>query len=211
MKKELILASGSPRRHEILTLAGIPHRVLVPPAGSADESAVEETPDDPGTYVRRLAQMKNRAALCAFGGREEFRSAAFLTADTVVWLPGRGGSPGEILGKPKDKEDAARMLRDLSGREHYVLTGVMISDPETGRETVFSEETEVRFRELREDEIQKYAASGDPFDKAGAYGYQSGACIFVESIKGDYFNVVGLPVCRVSVELYKLFADERPQ
>ena len=204
--KELILASGSPRRHEILTLAGIPHRVLVPPAGSADESAVEETPDDPGTYVRRLAQMKNRAALGAFGGREDLRSAAFLTADTVVWLPGCG-SPGAILGKPKDREDAARMLRDLSGREHYVLTGVMISDPETGREVVFSEETEVRFRELREDEILRYAASGDPLDKAGAYGYQSGACIFVESIRGDYFNVVGLPVCRVSVELYKLFGN----
>ncbi|MBQ3637970.1 MAG: septum formation protein Maf [Clostridia bacterium] len=201
----VILASASPRRREILALAGIGFRVMVPPASLADESAVVPIPSDPAKTVRDLAEMKSRAALRAFGDSEEVRDSLILAADTVVWLPGGGPDGlGEILGKPKDAADAVRMLKELSGRSHRVFTGVALVHPASGRRSVFSEETEVFFRPLGDGEIRRYVESGDPLDKAGSYGYQSGACIFVESIRGDYFNVVGLPICRVSVEIGKM-------
>ncbi len=189
IEKELILASASPRRHEILTLAGFVHRVLTAPA---DESGITFVPGHEKEGVIALARLKNRALREALSPRH----AVVLSADTVVWA-------GGVLGKPKSPEDAARMLRLLSGREHAVLTGVSIFDTESGEEISFAEETAVRFRELSDAEIARYVESGDPLDKAGSYGYQSGACIFVEGIRGDYFNVVGLPVCRVAVELRK--------
>ncbi len=191
-EKELILASASPRRHEILTLAGFAHRVLTAPA---DEHEIALVPGHEKEGVIALARLKNRAL------REQLspHGAVVLSADTIVCA---GGAQG-VLGKPKDPADAARMLRLLSGREHTVLTGVSICDTESGEETAFAEETAVRFRELSDTEIARYVESGDPLDKAGAYGYQSGACVFVEGIRGDYFNVVGLPVCRVAVELAK--------
>ena len=193
--KQLILASKSPRRHEILNLAGMEHRILTAPA---DESAVPFPEGRPDEYVMALAKLKNDAVYAAFGA--ELGGAVILSADTVVWLP---GSP-RPLGKPKDRNDARRMLSSLSGREHEVLTGVMLRDTKTGGIRLFAETTAVRFRALETDEIDRYVESGDPLDKAGAYGYQSGACVFVEGIRGDYFNVVGLPVCRVAAELRAL-------
>ena len=150
---------------------------------------------------RALAELKNRAVARAYP--DEAANAVILSADTVVWSP-EWGLP---LGKPKDRDDAVRMLEALSGKSHEVITGVMLRDGRSGRESLFSETTEVFFRELGREEILRYADSGDPMDKAGAYGIQSGACVFVRGIRGDYFNVVGLPVCRVSEELSKLTAS----
>ena len=148
-----------------------------------------------------LAELKNRAVARAYP--DEAANAVILSADTVVWSP-EWGLP---LGKPKDRDDAVRMLEALSGKSHEVITGVMLRDGRSGRTSLFSETTEVFFRELGREEILRYADSGDPMDKAGAYGIQSGACVFVRGIRGDYFNVVGLPVCRVSEELSKLTAS----
>ena len=198
MEYGLILASGSPRRHEILNQAGLFHRVLTAPA---DESAVPFPAGHPEQYVMALAELKNRAVARAYP--DEAANNVILSADTVVWSP-EWGLP---LGKPKDRDDAVRMLEALSGKSHEVITGVMLRDGRSGRESLFSETTEVFFRELGREEILRYVDSGDPMDKAGAYGIQSGACVFVRGIRGDYFNVVGLPVCRVSEELSKLTAS----
>ena len=124
-----------------------------------------------------------------------------LTADTVVV------AAGGILGKPHDREDAKNMLRRLSGREHTVYTGVCISAH--GKETVFSEATKVKFFDLTDKEIADYVLSGEPMDKAGAYGIQGLGCTLVEGIGGDYFNVVGLPVARVVREIKKITGAEK--
>lgn len=192
-KREIILASASPRRHEILTLARIPHRVLTAPA---DEGAVPFPAGDPQGYVIALAELKNNALFAACGG--EIGDTPVLSADTVVWSP----EWRRPLGKPRDADDARRMLHALSGKAHEVWTGVMIRSGD--RVSRFAVSTEVRFRRLTDGEIDEYVESGDPLDKAGAYGYQSGACVFVEEIRGDYYNVVGLPVCRVAEELARL-------
>ena len=194
---DIILASASPRRHEILNQAGIEHRILTAPA---DEHAVPFPEGNPGEYVMSLARLKNDAVRDAVPG--DCEGSVILSADTVVWSP----TQGQPLGKPKDADDARRMLRALSGTSHFVVTGVMLRFTKAGRvrEALFAEETEVFFRELSEDEIDRYVESGDPMDKAGAYGIQSGACSFVRWIRGDYFNVVGLPVCHVVEELNKL-------
>ena len=192
-KREIILASASPRRHEILTLARIPHRVLTAPA---DEGAVPFPAGDPQDYVIALAELKNDALFAACGG--EIGDTPVLSADTVVWSP----EWRRPLGKPRDADDARRMLHALSGKAHEVWTGVMIRSGD--RVSRFAVSTEVRFRRLTDGEIDEYVESGDPLDKAGAYGYQSGACVFVEEIRGDYYNVVGLPVCRVAEELARL-------
>ncbi len=190
---EIILASASPRRHEILTLARIPHRVLTAPA---DESAIPFPAGDPGEYVIALARLKNDALFAAYG--DTIGYTPVISAETVGWSP----AMKQPLGKPKDTDDARRMLRELSGRAHEVWTGVMIRSG--ARSSAFAVSTEVRFRPLSEEEIDEYVNSGDPLDKAGAYGYQSGACVFVEEIRGDYYNVVGLPVCRVAEELARM-------
>lgn len=173
----LVLASQSPRRRELLERAGF--RFLVRPA-QVDESWREG--EDPQSHVCRLAREKARAVAAA-------HDEIVLGADTVVVVD------GEILGKPADAADAARMLRLLSGRDHYVFTGVCLRRGET--ELVEAERTLVRFAALEEGEIREYVASGEPMDKAGAYAIQGLASRFVERIEGCYFNVVGLPVARV--------------
>ena len=170
----LVLASRSPRRSEILRAAGI--RFTVRPADIAEAPRPGETPD---AYVRRLAEEKADVAGIHDG-------EIVLGADTVVVVA------QHILEKPADPSDAARMLRVLSGREHFVLTGVCLRGPEKKRVDTVS--TSVRFAPLSEDEIAEYVASGEPMDKAGAYAIQGLACRFVERIEGDYFNVVGLPI-----------------
>jgi septum formation protein len=179
----LVLASASPRRRELL--AGLGLQFTVRPAD------VDETPregEDPGVYVLRLAQEK---AAAVARDQEEL----VLAADTTVVVD------GEILGKPSDEEDARRMLRRLSGREHEVLTGIALC--EAGRRDASSvERSRVRMAALSEDEIAWYAASGEPLDKAGAYAIQGLGSLFVEAVAGNYSNVVGLPVPAV----YRLFA-----
>jgi septum formation protein len=172
----LILASASPRRRELLRRAGIPFRVR---RVEVDEST--RPGESPRRHVLRLAREK--AAAARRPGEE------VLAADTVVVIDNR------ILGKPRDARDAARMLRMLSGRVHRVLTGVCLLTPAASRSEVV--ETRVWFRRLTRAEIAAYVASGEPFDKAGAYAIQGLASKFVKRIDGCYCNVVGLPVSRV--------------
>jgi septum formation protein len=183
--RPLLLASRSPRRAALLEAAGIPFERAAPLAVSeALPTAEDGAALDPGETVRRLAARKVRAATAAAPGR------LVLAADTLVFLDGRP------LGKPDDAEAAVRMLRALSGREHLVATGVALAGP--GREpAVGHAATRVRFRALEEAEIRRYVATGEPLDKAGAYGIQGGAGAFVASLEGDEDTVVGLPVALV--------------
>ncbi len=182
---KLILASASPRRRELMGHLGLPFSV-VPAAGP-------ETPPpgaDAGETARALSEAKAREVAGTYP------DAVVIGADTVVEID------GEILGKPRDEADAKRMLRLLSGREHRVYTGVtVIAGGEM--ESVW-ERTRVFFRPMTEAEIASYTATGEPLDKAGAYGYQGRASLYVERIDGDYFNVVGLPLCRLGTMLEKL-------
>jgi septum formation protein len=182
----LVLASQSPRRRELLGCAGIPF--VVRPS-SVDEARIGD--EDPGEHVRRLAREKAQSVAC---GPDEI----VLGADTVVVID------GEVLGKPSDPEHAARMLRQLSGRAHEVVTGICLRT--SNRLIVDMESTRVRFVRLSEEEIAAYAASGEPLDKAGAYAIQGLASRFVGRIEGCYFNVVGLPVALVWRHLKELAA-----
>ena len=175
----LILASASPRRQELLRNAGI--EFVVQPAN------VPEIPRDgeaPRAFAERMAREK---ALAVFAQRP---NDLVLGADTVVVVD------GEILGKPRDAADAARMLRLLSGRKHEVITGVCIAGPRLKPENK-SETTVVSMNALSDDDIRSYVASGEPMDKAGAYAIQGMASRWIPRIEGDYFNVVGLPVALV--------------
>lgn len=185
--RRLILASASPRRHEILAAAGIPHEIRAAHADEALPAGI--TPD---AAVEMLSARKAAAALAQAGENE-----IVLAADTVVSQSGR------ILGKPADEDDARNMLRALSGGSHTVYTGITVTDGVTS--VTAHEETVVRMRTILPQEIEAYIASGDPMDKAGAYGYQSLAGIFVAGIEGDYFNVVGLPLCRTAAILRDRF------
>ena len=189
VKRPIILGSASPRRHEILLNAGIAHTIVT---AEADEKSIRFTPGHAGEYVLFIAALKNAAVVESIKDRDN--ESLVISADTIVYFPDND----VVLGKPKDPDDATKMLRMLSGKSHEVLTGVVIHDMKTGCEERFYEATKVFFRELSEEEISEYVSSGDPLDKAGSYGMQSGACAFVRRIDGDYFNVVGLPVCRVS-------------
>ena len=194
--KSIILASASPRRHEILTLAGIDHCVIT---SDADEGSVPFTVGKPGEYAIATASLKNDAVYEAVKDADEHKNSLVVSADTIVYMDG-APSP---LGKPKDRDDAIRMLTSLSGNSHSVVTGVVIRDVASGTRSEFSISTRVYFRRLSTEEILRYVDSGDPMDKAGAYGIQSGACSFVERLDGDYFNVVGLPICALVQEITK--------
>jgi septum formation protein len=173
----LILASGSPRRREILERAAIP---FVARPAEVDESV--RPGEDACAYVKRLAREKAEAVDAA-------PNDIVLGADTVVVVE------REILGKPLDEADAARMLRMLSGREHIVMTGVCLLSAGEAVEDI--EKTVVRFVPLSDKEIEEYVASGEPLDKAGAYAIQGLASKFIDRVEGCYFNVVGLPIARV--------------
>jgi septum formation protein len=181
----LILASASPRRRKLLAQAGFVFGV-----DAADLDETRRVGEDAGDYVRRLAEEK---ASAVFAGRVEdcsdSRPLVVLGADTCVVCD------GEVLGKPVDAGDAERMLRMLSGREHFVLTGVAAAT----RAGVVSDvvTTEVTFYEIAESEITAYCATGEPLDKAGAYGIQGYAARWVPRIDGCYFNVMGLPIAWV--------------
>lgn len=173
---QLVLASASPRRRQILRTAGIPF--IARPADVVEAHLPGESPE---AVVKRLAEAKARAVW-----RE---GELVLGADTVVVID------TTILGKPADEDDARRMLRLLSGRAHRVLTGIVLFNGTDARAEI--EDTTVHFRALDDLEIADYAATGEPLDKAGAYGIQGAASKFVHRIEGCYFNVVGLPISRV--------------
>jgi septum formation protein len=174
----LILASSSPRRRELLTQAGISFCVE-----SIDIDESHRSGETPIAYTLRLAREKAEAIFVAHP------TSTVLGADTIVVCD------AEILGKPADAADAARMLRLLSNRSHQVITGVAILSPQ-GTVTR-AETTTVVMREILEKEIETYIATGEPMDKAGAYAIQGGAAKFVVQIEGDYTNIVGLPVALV--------------
>ena len=182
----LVLASASPRRRELLARFGVPFEVI--PARGAEPRLRDLSP---GALVRTLAAGKAAEVASALPD-----DAVVIAADTVVELD------GEILGKPGTPEKAAEMLRALSGRENRVWSGLVVR--RGGVVLTADEGTRVRFRTLSEEEIAAYVATGEPLDKAGAYGYQGLASLFVESIDGDYFNVVGLPLCRLGMMLREL-------
>jgi len=179
-RPELILASSSPRRQELLREIGIPFQVHA--ANINEDQMLRE---DPIAYALRLAQAKAEAVAV------QYPQSYVLGADTIVVVD------GEVLGKPKDREDAARMLGVLSGRGHEVTTAVSVVAPGTLVETRAST-TKVYFRELSEDEIQRYVAGGEPMDKAGAYAIQGGASRWTDRIEGEFSNVVGLPLSLVT-------------
>jgi septum formation protein len=189
----LILASASPRRHELLTQAGFTFQV--------HPAHIPENPnpnEEPIAYVTRLAREKAQAVfteITTATASEKRASAApqVLGADTTVTLD------NQILGKPEDPADAARMLRLLSGRTHRVITGVAVITAE--RTEVAAEVTGVTFRSLSDEEIAAYIATDEPMDKAGAYAIQGRAARWIPRIQGDYFNVVGLPIALVSTML----------
>ena len=182
----IILASGSPRRRELMVLfTGL--ETVVHPARGEEKPHPELTPEE---LVRELSRAKAAEAA------ESFPDDIVLGADTVVVCA------GEVLGKPKGENDAARMLHLLSGREHEVLTGVTLIARSSVRSVC--EKTSVHFREMTDGEIAAYIATGEPMDKAGAYGIQGAAALFIERIEGDYYNVMGLPVCRVGGMLKEL-------
>ena len=187
---ELILASGSARRRELLTMCGYDFTVM---PCSADESAVRA--DDPRELVRELALLKARTVFDLLP-EERRGKAAVLGSDTVVALRGR------VLGKPADENDAAKMLKALSGRINTVHTGVAVVT--AAGESVCCDSARVRFCSLTDEEIKAYVATGEPMDKAGAYGIQGLSSMFISSVEGSYFTVVGLPVHIVYSELKKI-------
>jgi septum formation protein len=177
----LILASQSPRRRELLGLTGLDFIVRV-----AD---IDETMDPEKAPFDEVARVSRRKAEAVARKPED----VVIAADTIVVCEGK------VLGKPRDEADAFRILSLLSGRHHEVMTGMTVV---RGDEVItHTEVTKIHFRQLHPEEIRAYIASGEPMDKAGAYGIQGGAALFCEKLHGDYYNVMGLPVCRLGLML----------
>ena len=184
---QIILASASPRRRELMGLYGVPFTIR-----AAD---IDETMDPGKPPFDEVARVSRCKALAVSREPED----VVVAADTIVVCQ------GEVLGKPRDKEDAARMLRLLSGSTHQVMTGCTVLGG--SRAETFTQVTELHFRPLSEREIARYIATGEPMDKAGAYGIQGGAALFCEGLTGDYYNVMGLPVCRLLEALQNIAPD----
>lgn len=188
---EIILASQSPRRRELLKKMDISFSVRN--IDISEEIYNEENPQD---YVLRMAETK-----AAEGARTE-KNALVIGADTIVCID------NEILGKPKDKEDAAKILNKIQGRKHFVFTGVSLNLDNGEKVVSFIEKTEVNFAKMSREEILNYIETGEPMDKAGAYGIQDKGALFVKSINGCFYNVMGLPVRRIYEELNILIKGE---
>ena len=184
---QLILASASPRRQELLKLFHMPFVVRV-----ADIDEAMDPGKAPFDEVARVSRLKALAV-----PRED--SDLVIAADTIVVCEGK------VLGKPKTEAEAVQMLSLLSGRDHQVMTGCTLLQGENVR--TFTEVTDLHFRALSQKEIENYVASGAPMDKAGAYGLQGGAALFCQRMVGDYYNVMGLPVCRLWQELAALVPE----
>jgi septum formation protein len=181
----LVLASASPRRKELLTQAGYEFKVV--PANIPEDRRLNE---DPTVFVTRLAQQKAQAIFGQLSEASAEQEILVLGADTIVVVA------QEIFGKPIDPEDAARMLRLLSGRTHQVITGVCLIARE--KTEVVAQTTAVTMRDISDEEIAAYIATKEPMDKAGAYAIQGFAARWIPRIEGCYFNVVGLPLARVA-------------
>ena len=185
-KKKLVLASASPRRSELMHMLGFSDVIVHPAVGKEDPP--KGVP--PEEIVKALSSAKAEEVAALFN-----EEVLVIAADTIVWLD------GEILGKPHSEEQAFSMLSALSGREHKVYTGVTVLDREG--ELCEAECSTVHFRDLSEMEIRRYISTGEPMDKAGAYGAQGKGALFVRAIEGDFFNVMGLPLCRLGQMLRK--------
>ena len=173
----IVLASKSPRRREILSSLGLTFDIIV---ADADERSCEL---DPKKRVADLAAIKGRAVADTLADK---RDVLIIASDTLVF------ACGEFLGKPRDKDDARRMINMLSGREHSVVSGLYLSY--NGKEILCADETKVIFDKMTDAEIESYIDSDEPYDKAGGYAVQGLASLYISGLKGDYFNVVGLPV-----------------
>ncbi|MBO5953840.1 MAG: septum formation inhibitor Maf [Oscillospiraceae bacterium] len=184
---QLILASQSPRRKELLGLFHIPFVIRA--------SDIDEAMDPKKAPAHEVARVSRAKAEATPRAPED----VVIAADTVVVLG------GTVLGKPADEADAIRMLTALSGRDHQVMTGVTVLRGDTA--LVHTEITDIHFRPLSRQEIARYVATGEPMDKAGAYGIQGGAALFAEKMHGDYYNVMGLPVCA----LWKMLQQIAPE
>lgn len=193
----IVLASGSPRRKELLAKTGLKFSVVV----SGGEEKAETS--DPAETVEKLSLDKASAVADLLQAEKE--PQLIIGADTVV------ACDGEILGKPSDREDAFRMLWKLQGQTHQVYTGVtlLLKKKHTWQTHTFSEKTDVQFYPVSREELLAYIETGEPMDKVGSYGIQGGFGIYVKGICGDYNNVVGLPVGRLVYELKKLGIDIR--
>lgn len=179
---QLILASQSPRRRELLKL--ISSDFIVCPDDSLEKADSSLSPDK---YVLKLAADKCKNVACMFPD-----TSIVIGADTVVALEGK------IFGKPHDKQDAENMLKALSGNKHSVYTGVTVMQKSENKIVSFCEKTDVYFFKLDDEDIKRYVLTGEPMDKAGSYGIQEKGALFVEKICGDYNNVVGLPIARLA-------------
>lgn len=176
----LILASASPRRKDIMSLAGFSFSVINPHADETIKDGLNSS--ETAEYLSRI---KAKAAI-----KLADKNDTIICADTIVVIDGK------ILGKPKDRDDAFYMLKTLSGKTHTVITGVTVVN--NSEFITFSEKTLVTFYDLSDDEINSYINTNEPFDKAGAYGIQGFGSVLVKGINGDYFNVMGLPIARLS-------------
>ena len=192
--RRIILASASPRRRELLEQAGAAFEVR---PGNGEEVIPSQAPE---TVVKELSRQKALQAVCPADER-----TGILRADTIVAFAGK------ILGKPRDREDAEKTLNMLQGNTHQVYTGVTILEKREGewKETTFAECTDVTFYPVSEEEIRSYVKTGEPMDKAGSYGIQGKFGIYVKAIRGEYSNVVGLPVGRLFYEAKKLGIELR--
>lgn len=183
----IILASQSPRRQELLKNLGFTDFEIIPAKG--EEQIIAGLLPEEEVCAIALGKAREVALQCG-------NDSLIIAADTLVFLDGKP------LGKPKDKNDAVRMLKALSGRAHTVMTGVAVIY--NGHETAECESTKVFFRDMTDAEIVRYVESGEPMDKAGSYGIQQFGSVFIPRIEGDYFNVMGLPVCRLYSMLEKM-------
>lgn len=186
---EIILASASPRRKEILSLLDIPFKTMVSDADETVDTSL------PAYFIAESLSLKKAAAV----SKNITTDAIIIGADTIVV------SDGKILGKPKDEEDAFNILKSLSGKWHSVISGVSVLRNKDAKSESFYVETKVKFAPLSDEEIRAYIKTREPMDKAGAYGIQGKGSKFVEEINGDYFNVVGLPLQKLYSVLKKDF------
>lgn len=193
--RKIILASGSPRRRELLEQIGFAFEVMT---SNAEEVTAAEIPQE---IVKDLSRLKAEAVYeeCRQKGGA-YQKAVVIGADTIVY------HDGQVLGKPKSEQEAAAMIESLAGKEHFVYTGVTILG--CGQPFSFAEATKVSVYEMAQEEISRYVKTGEPMDKAGAYGIQGRFAAFVKGIEGDYNNVVGLPVARLYQELKRAGYDD---
>ncbi len=194
--EKIVLASASPRRRELLEQIGIKFDIVV---SNEPEDEIDKNLS-PENYTSELALMKACNVAKKLTGTKR-RNSLIIAADTVVY------SDGIILGKPKDKEDAFRILKGLSGKTHEVYTGVCVMRLSDGYAVSESVKTSVVFKNLPDSMIKRYIETGEPMDKAGAYGIQGKGAVLVKEINGDYFNVVGLPVSTLYDMLVSEFGD----